>query len=68
MTFRPIAKIVQKSDEDGWHCSNVIEYRCPICYKILKGYKKQDGCIDCNIFFNWGDHEPKIVVTKNISW
>lgn len=66
--MKPIAEIVRHTDADGWHKWDKIQFRCPKCRKILRGYKQQDGCKECQIFFDWGNREPEIVTTKTIRW
>jgi len=68
MKIRPIARIEEHRDEDGWHVWDDIDYYCPACKRHLRGYNEENGCADCNIFFDWGKKKPKIVTTKSISW
>lgn len=67
--FKPVAKIVERRDEEGWRTWEEIAYYCPKCGKRLHGYASTIGCADCEIFFDWGNAEPKIQrITKIIGW
>lgn len=63
---KPIARIVDRRDGDGWHSWKGIDYYCPVCKKLLKGYGDPVGCVDCGIFFDWGNKEPKLVTRYEI--
>lgn len=65
---RPIARITKQRDANGWHEWDEIDYYCPKCKKLLRGYAAEVGCADCGIFFNWGKRRPEIETTKLIVW
>ena len=67
--YKPIAEIYVAIDEDGFHTWEAIRYRCPVCGRILYNeYGSENGCPDCEIFFDWGTREPKIKIEKHIDW
>jgi len=67
--LKPIAEIYKVTDEDGWHAWDAIRFRCPKCGRILSnGYGYENGCPDCEIFFDWGTRKPKILIEKTIEW
>lgn len=68
MIVKPIAKIEKHRDDDGWHEWDEIDYYCPICERHLKGYHEENGCVNCEVFFDWGHIKPEIVTMKAIVW
>ena len=67
--YKPIAEIYQEMNDDGRKIWDEIHYRCPKCGRILSnGYGYENGCPDCEIFFDWGTNEPKIKIEKKIEW
>lgn len=68
MKIKPIARIEKRRDDDGWHEWDEINYYCPKCKKQLRGYGKETGCAECELFFDWGNKEPKIEITKRVKW
>lgn len=68
MSIKPIAKIEEHRDDDGWHIWDEIDYYCPICKRHLKGYREEIGCVNCEVFFDWGNKKPEIEITKTIIW
>lgn len=63
---KPDMRIVKRHDEDGWNEWQEIEYSCPLCHRVLRGWYTAVGCEDCGVFFDWGEKEPQILVINKI--
>lgn len=66
--IRPNAKIAVDYGCDGRDIRYYIEYRCPCCDQWISGYKKENACERCGTFYNWGNREPRIVVSRSVEW
>ena len=36
--------------------------------KKINYYKAETACDNCGTFYDWGNQEPKIVVTRIVEW
>ena len=66
--IRPNMGIKYSYGTDGRDDCYYIEYTCPCCGRIISGYKKENACNKCGTFYDWGDREPKIVLTRSVEW
>lgn len=64
---KPDMRIVTRHDDDGKNEWQEIEYSCPLCHRVLRGWYTTVGCSDCRVFFDWGKKEPTIKVEQRIS-
>ena len=65
---RPKAEVYLNYGNDGRDAHYDIEYRCPKCNKKINYYKAETACDNCGTFYDWGNQEPKIVVTRTVEW
>ena len=65
---RPNARVKLDYGCDGRDMRYYIEYRCPVCNNWIMGYKQENSCDKCGAYFDWGNREPKIVVTRSVEW
>lgn len=66
--IRPSAYIVYSDGNDGRDGKYVIRYRCPTCNRTIQRYKAETACDECGTFYDWGDKEPQIKITRSVSW
>ena len=63
--IRPTASIKYDYIYSDYH----IEYSCPTCgRRIGDWYGHTTACDKCGTFYDWGQHEPKIKITRSIEW
>lgn len=65
---RPDARVKLDYGCDGRDARYYIEYRCPVCNNWIMGYKRESSCDKCGAYFDWGNHEPEIVVKRFVKW
>lgn len=66
---RPNAKIDFDFGNDGRDSKYYIQYTCPTCGRIIwYGYRSETACDQCGTFYDWGEKEPSIEITRTIDW
>lgn len=67
--IRPYATAEWTDGNDGYDGHYYISYRCPTCHRVIgRSYKSETACDECGTFYDWGDKEPRIVVTRSVEW
>ena len=66
--IRPNTRIMYSNGNDGRDGDYHIAYSCPKCGKKINFYKSETACDNCGTFYDWGNEEPKIVITRDIKW
>ena len=66
---RPRAEPYFSHGIDGWDSHWTIKFTCPTCGRwIFRGYKSETACDQCGTFYDWGDREPRIEITRTVDW
>ena len=65
---RPNAEVRLNQGVDGRDTYYHIVYSCPRCGRIIRGYRSDVACDVCATFYDWGDREPKIKVSRTVEW
>ena len=66
--IRPYTSVEHSEGIDGKDAYYYIEYRCPKCKNIIFGYRSSTACSSCGTFYDWGEKEPSIVITRVVKW
>lgn len=67
--IRPYAEVDWNNGNDGRDGHYYIVYHCPTCHrKIRSGYRAETACDECGTFYDWGEKEPRIKVTRTVDW
>lgn len=66
---RPSATIRYDYGCDGRDGRYYIEYSCPTCGRLIgSSYKISNACDRCGTFYDWGQCEPRIEITRSVKW
>lgn len=65
---RPNAEVRFNQGIDGRDTYYHIVYSCPRCGRIIRGYQSDVACDVCGTFYDWGNREPKIKVSRTVEW
>lgn len=66
--IRPNAEVRLNNGVDGRDESYYVHYSCPTCGRSIWGYRSETACDRCGTFFDWGNHEAKIKVSRAVEW
>lgn len=66
--IRPKAEVRLDFGIDGRDQHYYIQYSCPVCGQNIWGYRSKTACDRCGTFYDWGNREPKIVVSRSVEW
>ena len=66
--IRPMAKLAQRSDSDGWHSLWDIDYFCPVCHRKIRDYKSDVACDECGTFYDWRSSSPEVITKNELVW
>ena len=66
--IRPIAEVRFNTGIDGWDGHYYIRYKCPTCGREISTYSGSTACDRCGTFYDWGNREPKIKVSRTVEW
>jgi hypothetical protein len=66
--IRPNAEVAWTEGNDGRDAHYYIEYRCPKCNRRIGYYMSSTACDKCGTFYDWGNREPRIEITRHVEW
>lgn len=66
--IRPTAEVRLDFGMDGRDQHYYIHYSCPVCGQNIWGYRSKTACDRCGTFYDWGNREPRIVVSRSVEW
>ena len=66
--IRPVAIVEYSYGNDGRDAHHYIAYYCPTCGRTIPWYEYATACDQCGTFYDWGEKEPRIEITRSVKW